>query len=358
MSTQKPTLRTRFLILSDTHSALPFPDYTDHSFRYPLPTADVLLHAGDLTSNGTLEQHRRAIELIRGVEAELKIVIPGNHDVTLDDEYYAQFPLLHGPRPQYDAQHLEEIKTLYTGEAAKDAGIVYMVEGVETFTLTNGARFTVYASAYQPEFYNWAFGYPREVDRFNPTSSQAQNPPPDFSDENGGGIDIMLTHGPPRGILDKTAPGEAVGCDHLWKAVQRCKPRLHAFGHIHEGWGAVRRKWADADGEAGSDHLWKAVQRWKPRLHALGDEGWGAARRIWAGADAEAPDMNVHSVQVPPPSELVEHMGVVVDATGLEHGSETLFVNASIMDLRYRPINAPWIVDLDLPTTSDRRPDM
>lgn len=34
---------------------------------------------------------------------------------------------------------------------------------------------------------------------------------------------------------------------------------------------------------------------------------------------------------------------------GLRWGEETVFVNASIMDVRYRPVNAPWRVDLELP---------
>ena len=33
----------------------------------------------------------------------------------------------------------------------------------------------------------------------------------------------------------------------------------------------------------------------------------------------------------------------------LEPGKETLFVNAAIMDVSYRPVNAPWVVDIDLP---------
>lgn len=33
----------------------------------------------------------------------------------------------------------------------------------------------------------------------------------------------------------------------------------------------------------------------------------------------------------------------------LKWGEETLFINASIMDVRYRPVNSPWVVDLDLP---------
>lgn len=37
------------------------------------------------------------------------------------------------------------------------------------------------------------------------------------------------------------------------------------------------------------------------------------------------------------------------DKRPLQFGEETFFVNAAIMDVRYRPVNAPWLVDLDLP---------
>ena len=33
----------------------------------------------------------------------------------------------------------------------------------------------------------------------------------------------------------------------------------------------------------------------------------------------------------------------------VRHGQETLFVNAAIMDVMYRPTNAPWLIDIDLP---------
>lgn len=34
---------------------------------------------------------------------------------------------------------------------------------------------------------------------------------------------------------------------------------------------------------------------------------------------------------------------------GFKFGDETLFVNAAVLDQAYRPVNAPWVVDLDLP---------
>ena len=52
--------------------------------------------------------------------------------------------------------------------------------------------------------------------------------------------------------------------------------------------------------------------------------------------------------------ELVEKRAAEIDISSeskepLRWGEETLFVNASIMDVHYKPVNAPWIVDLDLP---------
>ncbi len=52
--------------------------------------------------------------------------------------------------------------------------------------------------------------------------------------------------------------------------------------------------------------------------------------------------------------KVVQERGVYVDLSegseeGLRWGEETLFVNASIMDVWYKPVNAPWVIDLDLP---------
>ncbi|RMZ90811.1 hypothetical protein DV736_g1947, partial [Chaetothyriales sp. CBS 134916] len=309
---QSNTVKTRILIISDTHNALPLNTHTDaHDnshlvpFKWPLPKADVLLHAGDLTSNGKDLQHERALELLTRIDASLKVVIPGNHDITLDRDYYADNPHLHASYAKYSPQKLDEIEHLYTGKHAKAAGIEYMVEGTRTFDLPNGARFTLYASAYQPEFYSWAFGYPRHVDRFNPESGDAVNPVTGTTTD-ATSVDIMLTHGPPLGILDRTFRGDDVGCEHLRRAVERAKPRMNCFGHIHEAWGALTKDWSGA-----GDH-----------------------------------DEHYHQ---PDAAECVGQMGAYIDATALRAGQETLFINASIMDRSYKPRQSPWIVDMMLP---------
>jgi len=54
-------------------------------------------------------------------------------------------------------------------------------------------------------------------------------------------LDILITHGPPFGILDRTIRGVTAGCSKLLEAVQLKAPRIHVFGHIHEGYGMLKK---------------------------------------------------------------------------------------------------------------------
>ena len=54
------------------------------------------------------------------------------------------------------------------------------------------------------------------------------------------GLDVLVTHGPPLGILDRTYDGQHVGCEDLKRTVEDKRPKLHVFGHIHEGYGVER----------------------------------------------------------------------------------------------------------------------
>lgn len=344
----RPRLKTRFLILSDTHAALPRPADVaiDNAvpFQRPLPAADVLIHCGDLTGNGRIDQHYKALELINSIDAELKIVIPGNHDLTLDRAYYDRYPNAHCHWEKYSDDVLREIKELYTGEKARQSGIRYLEEGMASFALRSGARLNVYASAWQPEFCNWAFGYSREEDRFNPLpgGDGPENPVPNFDLSGDGSVDIMITHGPPKGFLDRTVKGEYVGCDHLRKAVGRCRPLVHCFGHIHEGWGAMLKNW-DLDGtEEGASSTTGAASRaddaFQPPVPPFYNTNISNSAR-----EGEYPSV-VSSYE-----EQARQRSVYIDATRVQPGKETLFVNASIMTVRYRPLNAPWLVDIELP---------
>jgi Icc-related predicted phosphoesterase len=56
-------------------------------------------------------------------------------------------------------------------------------------------------------------------------------------------IDILVTHSPPHGILDRTIRGDKVGCPYLYISVHEIKPKLHVFGHIHEAYGQDCEQW-------------------------------------------------------------------------------------------------------------------
>ena len=108
-----------------------------------MPQVDILLHTGDLTNFGDIESLKESVKMLGTIEAELKLVIAGNHDISLD------------PTPRVENMSEEEYvkyhKTaleIMTGVSAKEAGITYLQEGTYTFTLDNGATFRVYASPY------------------------------------------------------------------------------------------------------------------------------------------------------------------------------------------------------------------
>lgn len=136
----KEKVKTRFLIVSDTHNAVPF-DTNDgeHAFRQPLPDADVLIHCGDITEAGGYEEYLPTIEMLKKHPAEYKLVIAGNHDITLDKPFYEKMHAgFHAEK-----QDVDKVRDLWCGEEARKAGIIYLEEGVRKIGLKNGAKFTV-----------------------------------------------------------------------------------------------------------------------------------------------------------------------------------------------------------------------
>lgn len=47
-------------------------------------------------------------------------------------------------------------------------------------------------------------------------------------------LDVLVSHHPPKGVLDRTFIGLHAGLKELWDIIKYFKPRLHLFGHIHE----------------------------------------------------------------------------------------------------------------------------
>lgn len=223
----------RFLILSDTHdSAFPDPE--------SLPTVDVLIHCGDLTMIGGLSNFKKALEALSKCPAELKLVIPGNHDVSLDPAWWAN-----NLDDDDDPAEPERARELFASFASK--GVRLLEEGTHKISLQDGRSLTLYASPYTPEFNGYAFAYTQEEDRFNAGACSVP--------EN---ADIVITHGPPlvpttNYRLDLGRNDDHCGCSKLWTAIQRTQPRLHCFGHIHEGYGSQAVRWGKPDGVAIED---------------------------------------------------------------------------------------------------------
>ncbi len=172
----------RIVCLSDTHS--------QHE-NIEVPEGDLLIHAGDLTRRGTFAEVVEFARWLRSRPHRHKIVIAGNHDFLFESD------------PARARALLEEVHYL------EDSGVE--LDGI-----------FIWGSPWQPRFFDWAFN----LDRGAPLKAKWDLIPPRTH--------LLITHGPPKGILDRTFRGEHVGCEELSLAVERIAPRLHVFGHIHE----------------------------------------------------------------------------------------------------------------------------
>lgn len=358
-------------MISDTHQGFKNrKTYSDDSaFRPPFPKVDILLHSGDLTMTGRIDEHRGALAMLKEMPAELKLVIAGNHDLTLHKDYYLNEKSENGELyaqkldpGDYDPNNVHIAEQYWTGKEAEEAGVTYLTEGLHTFSLSNGATFTIYASPWQPEcrcsirdrttvltftlVYHWAFNYPHNEDRWNPTDlvdhengykGQPAIPAPAERDPHpipeGVEVDIIMTHGPPWKHRDKVYDGFEAGCPHLLRALNRVRPRLHCFGHIHEAWGAERVKWS---GER--DVKFKEPEGKHHGVLGESTEILGSSRGPMKPNDAKAIEERAAYIDVSNDSE-----------QPLKAGQETLLINSSIMSLFYKPEGSGWLLDMELP---------
>jgi predicted phosphodiesterase len=66
-----PSIRkTRFVCISDTHNA-------SAGGAFQLPKGDVLIHAGDLTNQGSYSELQKTIKWIEDADFEVKILVAG-----------------------------------------------------------------------------------------------------------------------------------------------------------------------------------------------------------------------------------------------------------------------------------------
>lgn len=195
-----------FTFISDTHNK--------HN-QIDVGSGDILFHTGDATSMGYFHEIQAFAEWFAKQDYKHKVFTPGNHDFGFEKEpakYYEMF---------------------------KDLGLHLLIdERVEL----EGVK--IWGSPVTPWFWNWAFNRARNgaeaamhnVDFIFPHWDMIPND-----------IEVLLTHGPPYMILDElcyvdgTPKGQFVGCEDLAKRVEEIKPKIHAFGHIHCGHGAVEQ---------------------------------------------------------------------------------------------------------------------
>ncbi|CAF0825256.1 unnamed protein product [Adineta steineri] len=202
---------TRIVCISDTHS----------NYGFTLPDGDILIHAGDLTQTGKRDECEYVLNWFKSLKQfRLKILIAGNHDVTLDKTYYdTNWKWIH-----MEPENTIEIINMFNDSTLQnDYGIIYLQDQIFIDPVT---QLKFYGSPWQPAFCNWAFNIKRDSEEIRSVWNKI---PLD--------TDILITHGPPYSILDSTKGKEHAGCKALFERVQIIKPKLHVFGHIHEGYG-------------------------------------------------------------------------------------------------------------------------
>jgi len=88
---------------------------------------------------------------------------------------------------------------------------------------------TIWGSPWTPWFFDWAFNAPKGEAGEAFLRERYDTVAP--------GTDILLIHGPPRGYGDRTARGVEAGSVAQLELIERVRPRLAVYGHIHEGRG-------------------------------------------------------------------------------------------------------------------------
>lgn len=181
----------KIVMISDTHG---------QHHDIVLSKGDILIHAGDVSRSGKKTQIQDFLQWFAKQDFQYKIFIAGNHDFFFEQN-----------REEEIAQIIPE-NVIYLN----DSGVE--IEGIN-----------IWGSPIQPWFFDWAFNRQRggEIKKYW-----------DLIPEN---TNILITHGPVYGILDKTTTQLNVGCEDLLTKIKTLSElKLHVSGHIHEGYGIVQ----------------------------------------------------------------------------------------------------------------------
>lgn len=182
----------KILFISDTHSY--------HRQLKTLPKADLIIHGGDVSKMGRDHEVEDFMRWFSNLDYQYKVFISGNHDFFFESE------------TSKSIQRFLNHNTFYLFNSCIE------IEGVK-----------IWGSPFTPTFFNWAFN----MDRGNDIAQIWKKIPLN--------TDILVTHGPPHGILDRTDSGLNVGCEELLKNLEKIRPKFHLFGHIHESYGIATK---------------------------------------------------------------------------------------------------------------------
>lgn len=187
----------RIIAISDTHEQHNWLHKCLHDPAF-IREVDMIICAGDTANNRSPAlNHNPQLDFIQWYSElpfKYKIYVPGNHNTSEN----------------------RILKSVY-----EDLGIIRLIH--ESVTIEN---INIFGSPYTPTFgVDWAY---------NVNRNKLDNYWREIPDN----TDILVTHGPPKGILDLTGRDhnntEQVGCKSLLNHVFRVKPQYHIFGHIHD----------------------------------------------------------------------------------------------------------------------------
>ena len=177
----------KIVIVADTHG--------QHS-GLKVPDGDMLIHAGDVSKKGLQHEIIAFLKWFSAQPHKHKLFIAGNHDFFFENAMPVEIAEIIPPNVTYLC----------------DSGV--QVEGIN-----------IWGSPISPWFYDWAFNRHRGAEIHKHWALIPAK------------TDILITHGPAYGILDRTERGEHVGCEDLLIRLNEIKPRVHICGHIHESYG-------------------------------------------------------------------------------------------------------------------------
>ncbi|KAH7359551.1 Metallo-dependent phosphatase-like protein [Pyrenochaeta sp. MPI-SDFR-AT-0127] len=209
---QPPTLKPptstsqpiKIVCISDTHNEQPC-----------LPNGDILIHAGDLTINGSFAELQAQLGWINALPHAHKLVTAGNHDLLLDQKFYTRYPNTRLAGRENDENMLGILRW---------GDIIYLNQSSATINI-HGRTIRIFGSPMTPQYGNWAFQHIATRDYWTNTIPPA--------------TDILISHGPAKGHVDDNGKG----CSHLNRELWRVRPRLHVCGHIHRARSVEHADW-------------------------------------------------------------------------------------------------------------------